>query len=114
MSNDSFCQKISEILLMLYSTFISVNSYLPKKILDLVYSFFVKYGLIDLLQKCFLDSCGQREKVKGERENTKPFPLFPTYARNLMCRNLQEFYQNIFESIVHLIVDIETHPLNSL
>jgi len=27
---------------------------------------------------CFLHSCGKREKVKGERENTKPFPLSPS------------------------------------
>jgi hypothetical protein len=55
-------------------------------------------------------------KGKGKIPNLSPFPLplFPTYARNLMCRNLQEFSQNIFDIILHLIVDIETHPLNSL
>jgi hypothetical protein len=40
-----------------------------------------------------LDSCGQREKVKGERENTKAFPLsrspFPDLCKksNILTAN---------------------------
>jgi len=37
---------------------------------------------------CFLDSCGQREKFKGERENTKPFPLYPAPFPDLCKKSL--------------------------
>ena len=43
---------------------------------------------LDLLQKSFLHSCGQRGKVKGKGENTKPLPFPPSPFPDLCKKSI--------------------------